>query len=152
MSDPGSPDQARPLRRQAWLRTLPWIVGLSTGITLLPLCAVVRSEIAGLLWAGAVAHSPTFLVLFGLSVGVARDARRGQRVSPSVVGGIVGALLGATGLMIGVLVPAFVHGDWWALFLYFSLTLLLLPLVTLAGAGLGTATVALVRRRRPTAT
>ena len=124
-------------RPRVWPRALPWIVGLSTVISLLPLGVFARAGVSPLLLAQVMAHTPTFLVIFGLSIAAARRTRRGERVPSALVGGITGALLGAIGLMLGVLVLAFLLQDWWVLLLYLFRTAVFLPIAALTGAGLG---------------
>jgi len=136
----GPRDDVPALRRGGWLRALPWIAGLSTVIGLLPLGVFARVGAFPPLLAQVMAHMPTFLVLFGLSIAAAGRARRGERVSPGLVGAILGALLGAIGLMLGVFVLALVLRDWWVLLLYLFRTAGWLPLAALAGAGLGAGT------------
>jgi hypothetical protein len=155
MFAPRSGEDAPVSRRRGGLRPLPWIVGVSTVIGLLPLGVFVSADAdanaAPFVIGEALAHSPTFLVLFGLSVVAAGRARRGERVPTSLVGAIIGAVLGAIGLMLGVLVLAFALQDGWVLLLYVSRTPLFLPLAAVAGAGLGAAVVGLgprVFRRR----
>jgi hypothetical protein len=124
-------------RRRGWVRALPWIVGLSTAIALLPLGVFARVGPFPLLLAQVMAHTPTFLVLFGLSVAAAGRVRRSERVPPALIGAIVGALLGAIGLMLGVFVLTLLLRDWKVLLLYLFRTAGWLPLAALAGAGVG---------------